>query len=163
MTLKSLTRRLAEVCERSAAVIFAAVCILNFSQVFGRYMLGSSLTWAEEIMRYSMLWVMMLGGTAAIYRGDRMAVDTILDMLSERYRHLVRSALFGVAGLFCALLVWFGWPAALANARQSAAASGLPMVVPYLALPIGGTLMIIEIALCWASGFEDTRFDEEAY
>lgn len=163
MTLQSLTRRLAVSCEVVAAAIFAVVCLLNFSQVFGRYMLGSSLTWAEEIMRYSMLWVMMLGGTAAIYRGDHMAIETVVDVLPERRRHVVRSALFGVAAIFCAMLVWFGWPAALANSRQSAAASGLPMIVPYMALPIGGVLMLVQIALCWATGFEKTRIEEEAY
>lgn len=163
MYIKSLTRRLAVLCEVSAAAVFAVVCILNFSQVFGRYMLGSSFNWAEEIMRYSMLWVMMLGGTAAIYRGDHMAVDTLLDTLPPRFTHLIRSFLFGIAAIFCALLVWYGWPAALANARQSAAASGVPMIVPYMAIPIGGALMIVQIILCWASGFDSTHYDEEFY
>lgn len=163
MTLVSLTRRLAQACEALAAAIFTAVCVLNFTQVLGRYMLGSSLTWAEEIMRYSMLWVMMLGGTAAIYRGDHMAVDTLVDILPPRRAHLLRSLLYGIAAIFCVMLVRYGWPAALSNARQSAAASGLPMVVPYMALPVGGALMLVQIALCWATGFAPTRHDEEPY
>ncbi|HBM58631.1 TRAP transporter small permease [Salipiger marinus] len=163
MSLHSLTRRLAAVCETAAAAIFAAVCLLNFIQVVGRYAAGSSLNWAEEVMRYSMLWVMMLGGTAAIQRGDHMAVDTLLDALSPRGAHLLRSLLFGIAGIFAALLVWYGWPAALNNARQSAAASGLPMIVPYMALPVGGALMLVQIVLCWLTGFGETRHEEEAY
>lgn len=149
------TRRLARLCETLAAAILAAVCVLNFTQVSGRYLFGSSISWAEEIMRYSMLWVMMLGGTAAIYRGDHMAVDTLVDLVGAGWRHLLRSLLFGIAGIFCVLLVWFGWPAALNNARQSAAASGLPMILPYMALPVGGMLMLVQIALCWLTGFEE--------
>lgn len=163
MSLKSLTRQLALACEVLAAAIFAAVCVLNFTQVVGRYTAGSSLNWAEEIMRYSMLWVMMLGGTAAIYRGDHMAVDTLLEAMPSRMAHLVRSLLFGIAGIFCVLLVWYGWPAALSNANQSAAASGIPMIVPYMALPVGGVLMIVQIALCWLTGFGPSQYDEEVY
>lgn len=163
MTLRQLARWLAVTCELSAAAIFAVVCLLNFTQVFGRYMMGSSLTWAEEIMRYSMIWVMMLGGTAAIYRGDHMAVDSLVETLSGRSRHLVRSALFGIAGAFCVLLVWYGWPAALSNARQSAAASGISMILPYLAVPVGGALMLAQILLCWIVGFHPTEFEEEAW
>lgn len=163
MLIKRVTRGLALTCEISAALIFFVVCLLNFTQVSGRYLMGSSLNWAEEIMRYSMLWVMMLGGTAAIYRGDHMAMDALTEAAPARWRHLMRSSLFGVAGLFCALLVIHGWPAALSNANQSAAASGLPMIIPYMAIPVGGALMIVQIILCWLSGFEATHYDEEAY
>ncbi|WP_447927303.1 TRAP transporter small permease [Vreelandella sp. EE27] len=161
MFARQLTCRLARFCEVSAAVIFIIVCLLNFGQVFSRYILGSSFGWAEEIMRYSMPWIMMLGGTAAIYRGEHMAVDAVPDMFSGRLQHIVRSLLYGVAMIFCMLLVLYGWPAALANTRQSAAASGLPMVVPYMALPIGGALMIVQITLCWITGFDQHTSEKE--
>ncbi len=92
-----------------------------------------------------------------------MAVDTLLDLVGERWRHLLRSILFGIAGLFCLLLVWYGWPAAIHNIRQSAAASGISMVIPYMALPIGGVLMLVQIILCWISGFEEGDPGEEPY
>lgn len=163
MFLRKLARSLASACELSAAATFAVVCLLNFAQVFGRYMMGSSLSWAEELMRYSMVWVMMLGGTAAIYRGDHMAVDSLAGLPAGRNRHLIRSVLFGIAGAFCVLLVWYGWPAALANAQQSAAASGISMILPYLAIPIGATLMLVQIVLCWIVGFRPTEYEEEAW
>ena len=60
------------------------------------------------------------------------------------------------------LIVWYGWPAAMANVRQSAAASGISMVYPYMALPIGGVLMILQIVLCFFAGFGQTAYEEEA-
>lgn len=161
MFVRQLSYRLARLCEVSAAVIFIAVCLLNFGQVFNRYILGSSFGWAEEVMRYCMPWIMMLGGTAAIYRGEHMAIDAVPDMFPKRLRHMARSLLYGVAMIFCVLLVWYGWPAALSNARQNAAASGIPMIVPYMALPVGGALMIVQIALCWVAGFGEHNSEEE--
>lgn len=163
MLARKLARWLASVCELSAAAIFLAVCLLNFSQVFGRYAMGSSLSWAEEVMRYLMIWVMMLGGTAAIYRGDHMAIDTVPELLSGRGRQIARSILFGIAGAFCVLLLWYGWPAALANAGQRAAASGISMIFAYMAVPVGAALMIVQIVLCWIVGFHPTEYEEEAW
>ena len=163
MTLSNLSRRLAQVCEIAAALIFLFVCVLNFTQVIGRYATGTSLTWAEEIMRYTMMWVMMLGGSAAIYRAEHMAVDGVVDMVPERLRHLVRSILYGVAGIFCVLLLVYGWPAALANQTQRAAASGIPMLLPYLAIPVGAAIMLAQIVLCWITGFREAPVEEEAW
>ncbi|EAR53156.1 C4-dicarboxylate transport system permease small protein [Oceanicola granulosus HTCC2516] len=135
--------------------------MLNFWQVGGRYVFGSSLRWAEEVMRYGMVWVMMLGGTAAIYHGEHMAVDAVVDAVPRRFAHLLRSLLYGIGAVFIGLLVWYGWPAALANLRQSAAASGISMIYPYMALPVGGLLMILQIVLCFFAGFASTAYEEE--
>lgn len=161
MQIKSISKGLALTCQWSAAAIFIVVCGLNFSQVFGRYVLGSSIPWGEEIMRYSMIWVMMLGGVASIYYAEHMAVESLGELLAPHRRHLVLTATYIVAGLFCVLLVYYGWPAALGNTRQRAAASGLSMFWVYLAIPLGALLMLIQIALCAVSGFASQNAEPE--
>lgn len=63
-----------------AAAILLVVCLLNFTQVGGRYALGTSLSWAEETMRYIMVWLMMLGSVTAVYRAEHMAVEGFQDI-----------------------------------------------------------------------------------
>ena len=157
----ALARRLAVSCEVAAAVILAVVSAINLAQVLGRYFFASSFPWAEEVMRYVMMWLMMLGGTACIYRCEHMAIDAVRNWLPERQRAWYRNLLFGIAGVFCLLLVWYGWPAALANASQFAAASRLPMIVPYLAIPVGGVLMLVQIVLCWRGGYQPVGLEEQ--
>ncbi|HCO54981.1 TRAP transporter small permease [Pelagibacterium nitratireducens] len=161
MRLKTLSKGLALVCQWSAAAIFIFVCGLNFSQVFGRYILGSSIPWGEEIMRYSMIWVMMLGGTASIYYAEHMAVESLGELLAPHRRHLVLTTTYLVGGLFCVLLVYYGWPATMANTRQTAAASGISMFWVYLAIPAGALLMLIQIVLCAISGFASANAEPE--
>lgn len=71
----ALARRLAISCEVAAGIILAVVSAINLAQVLGRYFFASSFPWAEEVMRYVMMWLMMLGGTACIYRCEHMAID----------------------------------------------------------------------------------------
>ena len=137
-----------------AAAILLVVCLLNFTQVGGRYALGTSLSWAEETMRYIMMWLMMLGSVTAVYRAEHMAVEGFQDIVAPRHRHIARSALYGIGGIFCVLLAYHGWTAAIRNMSQQAAASGMPMIIPYMAIPVGSVMILIQIVLCWASGFE---------
>jgi TRAP-type C4-dicarboxylate transport system permease small subunit len=154
MTIRDLSRTLAKVCETLAAAILLIVCLINFAQVGGRYLMGTSLSWGEETMRYIMMWLMMLGSVTAVYRAEHMAVEGLQDLVSPRYRSLVRSSLYAIRGILFVLLAYYGWAAAIRNLSQHAAASGIPMVVPYMAIPIGSVLILIQIVLCWLSGFE---------
>ena len=154
MTVRDVSRTLARTCEILAAAILLVVCLINFTQVGGRYIVGTSLSWGEETMRYIMMWLMMLGSVTAVYRSEHMAVDGIQDLVAPRYRHLARSALYALGGIFCAILAYYGWAAAIRNLSQQAAASGMPMIIPYMAIPVGSVLILVQIALCWASGFE---------
>lgn len=110
-------------------------------------------------MRYMMMWLMMLGGVAAVYRTEHMAVEGLQDIVPLKYRALIVSSLYAVGGIFFMLLAYYGWTAAIRNLSQHAAASGIPMVIPYMAIPIGSVLILIQIVLCWFSGFESENHD----
>lgn len=164
-TCTRLARGLAQAAERVATLILIAVVAINLGQVVGRYLLMAPIPWAEEAMRYLMIWLMMAGGIACLYRGEHMAIELVQNLVRPDRRTLVRNLLYGVCILFCANLIWFGWPLAIRNAAQVAPASGIPMVVPYIALPIGGVLMIVQIVLGYIGGHapEHAPEDDHAY
>jgi TRAP-type C4-dicarboxylate transport system permease small subunit len=43
--------------------------------------------------------------------------------------------------------MWEGFPAAIDNMRQVSPATRIPMMIPYMAIPVGATLMLIKV-LC---------------
>ena len=73
----------------------------------------------------------------------------------------VKSTLYSIAAIFCVVILIYGIPLALRNAAQTAPASGIPMIIPYAALPVGSALMLTQIALSWLSGFESDNRDTE--
>lgn len=156
--MKTIAFRLARALTRSteiaATLILIAVTTLNLTQVVGRYAFNTGFSWTEETMRYLMVWLMMLGSVACIFRAEHMALATLENMVPPPKARLVRSALYTVAAIFCVFVLIYGWPLAMRNANQVAPASGIPMIYPYLALPVGAFLMLVQIALTWAAGFE---------
>ncbi|WMS40946.1 TRAP transporter small permease [Acuticoccus sp. MNP-M23] len=154
-----LSRLLARTTETIAAILMIVVTVLNLTQVGGRYFFNTGFSWTEETMRYGMIWLMMMGSVACIFRVEHMGVEALESLVKPEHARFVRSGLYSVAAIFCGVIVWYGWPLALRNAAQVAPASRIPMIVPYMALPVGAALMIVQIALTWFAGFEPDTDD----
>lgn len=147
-------RGLARSTEISAALLMITVTLLNLMQVGGRYFYSTGFSWTEEVMRYAMIWLMMLGSVACIFRVEHMGIEALEGLVPDDYARYVKSALYTVAAVFCVIILYYGLPLTLRNAAQTAPASGIPMIIPYAALPVGSALMLVQIALSWVSGFE---------
>lgn len=125
----------------------ATMAVVILLQVFLRYVVKASLPWSEELARYLMVWIGMLGASQAMHEGRHVGVTLLLD----RARGLPRRILAGVAllGVF-----WFLWLMLTEGARlllniwlQRSPAMNLPMVIPYAAIPLGALFMMIQVVL----------------
>lgn len=139
--------RLTRVTEALSAVLLVSVIAMNLAQVFFRYVLVDPLSWSEESMRYVTTWMVVLGGSAALFRGEHMAINLFEGVTSRGLRRLVELLVLASIAGFCALLMWKGFPAAVENMRQVSPAMRIPMTIPYLAVPVGAALMFVK-ALC---------------
>lgn len=154
--------KLANMTEIVAAVLLVAVIVMNLAQVFYRYVLVDPLSWSEETMRYSTTWMVMLAGSSALFRGEHMVISLFDNVQSSKIRNVIRLLVLACIGAFCVLLMWEGFPAAMDNMRQVSPATRIPMTIPYMAVPVGATLMLIKV-LCLMFLPEDVLMKEEAY
>jgi TRAP-type C4-dicarboxylate transport system permease small subunit len=162
--MRNIAFRAAQVLTRStdiaATLLLIIVTALNLTQVLGRYAFNTGFSWTEEAMRYLMVWLMMLGSVACIFRAEHMALSTLENLVHPAKARYVRSALYSIAAVFCLFVLIYGWPLAMRNAAQVAPASGIPMIYPYLALPVGAFLMLVQITLTWFAGFDAVVDDD---
>lgn len=139
--------------ELVVMVAFVAFVVLSFVQVVLRYGLGQPLTWSEEVSRYLFVWVVFLGGgVAARYRGH-IVLDFVVSALPPRIR-LLLGTLMGLLSLAMLLVVfaWQGWILTLVSWRQESPATGLPVGVATLAIPVGGLLMALNTIRSFRDG-----------
>ena len=92
--LVSLTSRVLDIIVGGLLLIIVVVML---AQVIGRYALGSSLIWSEELTRLLHVWMVML----ATIKASHMRINLFVERLSDRLKLLVR--LFS-ASLSCAIL-----------------------------------------------------------
>ncbi|MEX1066891.1 MAG: TRAP transporter small permease [Aquisalimonadaceae bacterium] len=126
------------------SLLFAAVAI-NVANVVGRYVLGSSLGWAEEVLTYSMIWGVFIGGILVTLKNDHLCVDLLAQYLPPLGRRLLDILiLLGLIG--CCVYVARQSEQVLAlfsRTGQRSTVAGLPMVWIHGAIMVGFTMMAI--------------------
>jgi C4-dicarboxylate transporter, DctQ subunit len=136
----------------SIGLVLIAATALVFVNVFLRYVFNYALSWGDEVITYSLLWLVFLGGGVAARQGAHISMEAVLTLLPARMqRHNAMLVNVVCAGL-CAVVGYLGWSLAVAvrNFDQVGAASGVPMFWVYLAIPAGCALMMLgffEVAL----------------
>lgn len=108
------------------------------------------LFWAEEIIRYACIWMVFLCSGLTIRYGIHFRVDLLLNLLPKRVA--VGLGMFAVAVMiwFEVVLIWFGTKVTILNMDQQSTSLEFPMGYVYVAIPIGGALMLFEtLRLGW--------------
>lgn len=137
-------RLLMRATESLTAVLLVAVVLMNLAQVFFRYVLVDPISWSEETMRYTTTWMVMLAAAPALLRREHMVVSLFESSASPVLRRGSNVVVYLLVIGFCALLMWQGYPAAIDNMRQVSPAVRIPMAIPYMAIPVGATLILID-------------------
>jgi len=75
--------------EYFIASLMAAMTIVNFVNVFVRYVLKSNLPWALEFTVISFAWIIFLGAAWGIKAGAHIGVDTVLNLFSDICRSIM--------------------------------------------------------------------------
>jgi C4-dicarboxylate transporter DctQ subunit len=133
------------VARASIGMVLIAATALVFVNVVLRYLFNYALSWSDEIITYSLLWLVFLGAGVAARQGAHISMEAVLTLMPARWQR--RNAVFVnvvCAGLSAAV-GYLGWSLALAvrGLDQVGAASGVPMFWVYLAVPAGCAFMIL--------------------
>jgi TRAP-type transport system small permease protein len=146
-TLHTIAAHLARLSSALARVGVIVVALLLFLQVVLRFVFNTGLPWPEEAARYVMIWVTMLAGSLLIRDEQLIAVDFFDKHWSPRWLGY-RNALFRLLlALMLALMVWYGADQALFSAYRQTATLEISWFWPYLAIPVGAALMLLNMLL----------------
>lgn len=125
------------------ALMLAVMTVFIFWQVFARFVVGDSLTFSEELSRFLMIWLTMLGSAYALRKGTLIAVDMLPDMLKGNAKKVVKTLISFMVIIFSGVLVTHGWEMSMLVSTQKAPSTTISMFYPMFALPTGGFLLIL--------------------
>ena len=137
------------------------VVVVLMTQVGLRFFFKASLPWAEEVGRYFMVWVVMLTGSILVKNQELITVDFFDKLWPEkfvRYRDLVYRGLLIFVFI---VLVKEGWLMALDGRIARIASLNVSWFWPYLAIPAGSLLMIIQLVLLSISEYSQKHVERE--
>ncbi len=140
------------------ALALATVFAIVFANVVGRYGFGTSLAWVEEVARHLMIFGAFCGAGLALREGRLVAITTIPDLLPEALARLLRWSIVFVMFAFMATMLWLGVKFVEFGWNKETMSTGISRGIPYLAIPIGCTFFLIQLAF-FAKRFVSREFE----
>jgi tripartite ATP-independent transporter DctM subunit len=125
----------------SVAILVVAQALVVGLQVVGRHILHQPIPWTEEIARLLLVWLMCVGGVAALRHAQHPRVTALVRLVSEARRAAIdRGLRLVLIGFFLALVVP-AYRLAAASVGERLPASGLSGAWISALLPIALVLM----------------------
>ncbi|AOW20574.1 TRAP transporter small permease [Urechidicola croceus] len=127
------------------AILLGAMVLDVLWGVFSRYALGFQSSWTDELARFLLIWVGILGSAYASGKNMHIAIDLLPQYLNEKNKkrldifNTVIISLF-VLGVF--IIGGLRYVYISFALGQTSAALKLPMGIVYAVFPIAGILII---------------------
>lgn len=104
--------RAGERAENAALVLLlAAMVFVAVFQIINRELLGSAfaIPWADEFVRYIVLWLALVGSIAACRENRHIRIDAITHIVSGKAAAWIKVVVDAFAAAVCAVLAWQAW------------------------------------------------------
>ncbi len=143
----ALIRWLTWVVERILIILGILISIVVFIQVIFRYVLSQPLFWSEELPRYLLIWTTFLAAALAQKHRGHINITLAVNMLPAGAQRWLRVVTDVIILGFLGILAYSGWLVSRVTLYHRSTALQIPMAAVYLALPVGGVLMMLYLLL----------------
>ncbi|UCD77999.1 MAG: TRAP transporter small permease [Desulfobacterales bacterium] len=124
-------------------LLLVVMCVVVVVQVFARYLFNHSFVWAEELVRYLMIWMVMIGAARVEALGEHIRIDFFPLLAGPRGRRLME-VFFRLCTLTFLIIIFVkGINVAAFNRLFESSGLRVSMLWPTLAIPVGALLIIL--------------------
>ena len=132
-------------------ILLACLIVLTVGGVLKRHILRNPISWLEEIQALLFMWITFIGGSAAFRYASHVSIEILVDSLPKKIGGLIERFDVLLQLLILGYLCYqeFTYYFQLISTGKVTNLLRIPYSVAYLALPIGGVLMLV--SMLWAS------------
>jgi TRAP-type transport system small permease protein len=112
-------------------------------QVFGRYVLNDTPTWAEAMAMLVILFVTALGLSVGVRDAGHIGLESMVALLPEKWRVRLEFLIHGLVGTFGAIMAYSGWQWASAKWYEKKPMLPVPDGIDFVPLIIAGVLIVL--------------------
>ena len=130
---------------RFLALLMAIMTVDVLWGVFTRYAIGSQASWSEELARFLLIWIGILGAAYASGQNMHLAIDLVSPKLSVAANKRLNLFIRGLIIVFAFFVLVIGGIRLIYISQvlgQLSPALRVPMSIVYAAVPLSGLLII---------------------
>jgi TRAP-type C4-dicarboxylate transport system permease small subunit len=154
--MEALTRILDAILKPALIILMAGLVTAVSWQVISRYIFVSPASWTEEVARFLLIWIGVLGAAYAFRTGVHLGLDVLPKKLSGKSARFLKLFTLLVVTIFAVAVLVIGGGSLVAltwELKQYSAVLGLPIAFVYSVIPTAGVLICL-YALAAAMGVE---------
>lgn len=126
-------------------LIMTAMVLSVLIGVFFRFVIPVPMAWPPEAARFLMVAVTMIASSIAIRQMDHVGITFIVDTLPMRLRGVIYIVGNLLIAAFLVIFIWYSWRMTIEmGPRQISSSLGMNMAVAYVAMPLGGLMMLVQ-------------------
>jgi TRAP-type C4-dicarboxylate transport system permease small subunit len=134
-------RRICRLTTILMILLMVTMIIVINSLVVTRYFFSYSPSWTEEVTRFSMVWMVMLGAGVLTLFDDHISLTMAVEKLPKRLRKWQRLLVHIFVFLIAVIIAWKGFEFAYGLNSVIAPALQTSMIYPAISVPIGATMI----------------------
>lgn len=126
------------------ALLMTSIVLDVCWQVITRFVLASPSAYTEELARFLLIWIGILGAAFAFRHKAHLGLDLVTSQLTGRSAQVAQIFALLVSLSFALVVMVHGGASLMAltlSLKQTSAALGLPMGYVYSVLPLSGALI----------------------
>lgn len=146
--MKKILKGLQHVENITIVVTFAIMVIACFIQVVNRNIFKIPVSGFEEAAKYCMIYMVLLGTELGLRDGTQIAVTAVVDKMGGTAHKLFQALAKVIVIAFSSFLFVESWGMVIKQIQvgQTSPGLGIPMSIPYAAMPISfGLITVIQI------------------
>ncbi len=130
--------------EWFGGVLLVVMSLITLASVLSRYVANVSFAWIEEGAVFIMVWVVVFGASLAIEARHMIAVEALASRFFGVPLKILKTLVGLISMAFISVLIWAGWNMTeIAEMQFSPTLPWLSMFWVYVAIPVGGGLMLL--------------------
>src|SRR5699024_1662519 len=101
------------------------------------------ISWSEEIAKYLMVYIVLLGSSLLVRKNGHIAIDFLLEIVNPEVKKKLDFIILIISMIFFSVLTFYGTELTLLVVGQSTPNLQFSMAWAYAAIPSGSLLMIL--------------------
>lgn len=130
----------------ASSVILAVMTVVTFIAAVNRFTFNFSLPWSEELVRFLVMWMTMVGAAMGVGTNEHVGIDVFVTHFPKVMQFIIALIMDTIGMFFSVVFCYIGIQMVQKQYMQTSTAMGLSMGVVYACVVVGGALMFTEFA-----------------
>ena len=137
--------------------ILAAMAIITFLAAVNRFTFNFPMPWSEEIVKFLLMWMTMIGAALGIGRSEHVGIDVFVERFPQKMQFIIGQIMSLAGVVFSVIFCYIGYLMVIKQYAQKSTALEISMGIVYMCVVVGAILMFIEFGYKFYRGFKDKK------